>query len=431
MANALAEEHHVVVVDYDPERLEKVRFESDVMTYEGSGVDLDVLRDVEVAQADMVIASTSDDQTNILICSTAKALSKDTFTIARVAETGYLTIWSRVKEAFNADLIVGSNDLTAHGIVRIAGLRTARHVELFAGGKVEMAELKIPPGSPIAGRTVKDTRLAENVNLAAVLDGDELEVIHGGTCLRPNTRLVVIGQPDGVQKFSREISPIAEKRQISRIVILGGGEIGYQTARLLEQQNIRPKLVEWDRGRANFLAENLPGTIVLQNDATDPDFLRREGVPDTEILVSAMRPDDRNLLTALMGKRLGAERSVSVVHNAKYEPFFVDSGVDVTLNPRREVIEEILRYTRRGGVKKISFVGHHRGEVVEIELSPESPLVGRPLKESAKDLPQEIVIGAVSREGRIIIPRGDTVLKAADHLVIFADTNVIEALETI
>ena len=432
VAYALAEDHEVIVVDKNPDRLDSVRSETDVLTYEGDGAKVDVLKTAEVQSADLVIGSTSDDQSNILICSTARALSSDAFTIARVAETEYLSTWSQLREAFNVDFMVGADHLTARNIVEVVGLPTARNVEHFGEGRVVMAEFTIPEASPIAGQTVQELRLSNGVNLVAVFNDQQMEIVRGTTCLRPGSRVLVIGRPSQVEQFAGTLTPKARVREARRIMILGGGEIGYQTARMLEQRGLQPCLVEKDPDRARTLAQELPDTLVLQNDATDPKFLKREGVADADLVVSALTPDERNLLTSTLSRDLGADRVLSVVHRNVYESVFTSSGIDTTVNPRREVIEEILRHTRVRGVEKITFVERDRGEVVEVKLTAESPLVGRPLQDAVQDVPHNFVLGAVVREGEALIPRGKTVLEPRDHLVMFVDADVsAEVLEAI
>ncbi|MFO8098541.1 MAG: Trk system potassium transporter TrkA [Salinibacter sp.] len=422
VAHALSEDHEVIVVDKNPDRLDTLRAEADVLTYEGNGANIDVLKEAGVQSADFVVGSTSDDRSNILICSTAQALHEETFTIARVAETEYLATWSQLRGAFNIDFMVGADHLTARGIVEVTGFPTARDVEYFGDGRVVMAEFTIPDESPVAGQTVQSLQLENGVTLVAVFDDEHMEIVRGTTSLRPGLRLLVIGKPKQVERFGGRLTSEARLKQTRHVVILGGGEIGYQTARLLEQRGLEPRLVEMNPDRARVLAQELPNTLVLENDATNPKFLRREGVPDADLVVSAIRPDERNLLASVLSRDLGADQVLSVVHNGAYESAFTRSGIDATINPRREVIEEILRHTRQQGVEKITFVEQDRGEVVEVELASDSPLVGRPLQESVGEIPHNFVIGAVLRDEDIITPRGKTVLESRDHLVLFVDT---------
>lgn len=432
VAHSLAEDHEVIVVDKDPERLESIRAEADVLTYEGDGAKIDTLKAAKIQDADLVIGSTSDDRSNILICSTARALNDDAFTIARVAETEYLATWSQLREAFNVDFMVGADHLTARSIVEVAGLPTAQDVEYFGNGRVVMAEFGIPEDSPVAGKSVEALRLNEGVTLVAVFDDDEMEVVRGSTILRAGIRLLVIGRPSQVEQFGGKLTPETRLKKARHVIILGGGEIGFQTARLLEQRGLEPRLIEQDSDRARVLAQELPDTMVLENDATDPEFLRRAGVSDADLVVSALTPDERNLLASVLSRELDAGRVLSVVHRGMYESAFTFSGIDATVHPRREVIEEILRHTRKRGVEKITFVENDRGEVIELELATESPFVGRPLAETASEVPHNFVVGAVLRNETVLTPRGQTILEAGDHLVLFVGTEeadeVLDAL---
>jgi trk system potassium uptake protein TrkA len=331
-----------------------------------------------------------------------------------------------LREAFNVDYMVGADHLTARNIVEVVGLPTARNVEYFGEGRVVMAEFTIPEESPVANETVETLQLSDGINLVAVFDDDNMEIVRGGTRLCPGTRLLVIGRPDQVEQFAGTLTPKTHVQQARRIMILGGGEIGYQTARMLEQRGLEPRLVEKDPDRAQALAQELPNTLVLQNDATEPAFLRREGAADADLVVAALTPDERNLLTSTLCRDLGAERVLSVVHRNVYESVFTSSGIDTTINPRREVIEEILRHTRERGIEKITFVERERGEVLEVELSADSSFVGRPVKESVLDMPPQFVLGAVIRGDEVIVPRGETILEEKDDLVLFVDAEKAE-----
>jgi trk system potassium uptake protein TrkA len=426
VAKGLDEQHEIVVIDHDPDKLDRLRYAADVMTYEGNGADIDVLEEAGTSDADMIIASTDDDRTNILVCGTARALNEEIFNVARVAETGYLKAWRHSHQAFNVDLMVGSDHLAARKIVGVGLQQSAQDVEYFGEGEVEMAEFNVSPESSLVGRAVKDLKVHGGLRLAAVFDDQGLEVVRGDTTIEEGDRLLVIGRADAVAEFGDELGD--EETDVSRVFILGGGEIAYQTAQLMQRHGIKPKIVEWDRERAEFLAKNLADSFVLHNDATDPEFLQEEGLSRAHLVVSALRPDERNLMCSQLAQHLGAEQIISVVHDSKYTSMFESCGIPTTVNPRKEVIEEILRHTRARYFEKIEFVAEHRGEVVELELGAESPLLGGPLSETASDLPGAMVIGAVYREGETLIPTGDTELQAGDDLVIFVASDTVDEL---
>jgi trk system potassium uptake protein TrkA len=371
----------------------------------------------------MVIASTDDDETNIVVCSTAKAIS-DAFTIARVKNVEYLRTWERSRKAFGIDFMVCTNLLSAESIVRVVGLPAARDVDPFAGGQVQMAEFEVAPDSPVADQTVQEADRYDSLTFAAILRDGNVEIPSGETVIRPKDRVVVIGSPGSVQGFAREVAPEESPGTAEEVVIVGGSEIGYHVARLLEGRGFSPRLIEQDSERARECAESLPGTVVMESDATDIAFMEREHVGDADMVVSALDSDEKNLLVSLLAHRLGVERTVAVIDNTAYVDLFETVGVDVGVSPREVVAEEITRFTREGGAENVALIESDRAEVLEIEIDDESVLAGRPIRESVADLPQGVVIGAITRDREFVTPRGDTTIRAGDHVVLFVDAAV-------
>ncbi|WP_049981092.1 Trk system potassium transporter TrkA [Halolamina rubra] len=419
IAADLSDAHDVVIVEQDPDRVEELNYSLDVLAVEGDGTNVSTLDEVDVADADMVIASTDDDETNIVICSTVKAVS-DAFTIARVKNTEYLETWRRSTTAFGIDFMVCTYLQAAESIVRVVGLPAARDADLFADGRVEMAEFDVGPGSPLSGQTVAEADTYDSLTFAALVRDEEMLIPTGGTDIQAGDRLVVIGTPRSVRSFAGDVAP--EEGVLSgEVVIIGGSEIGYHVARMLSERGISARLIEQDPDRARWLAEKLPDTMVMETDATDIEFLEREHVGDAEVVVAALDSDEKNLLASLLAERVGAERSVAVIDQADYVDLFEAVGIDVGVNPREVVAEEITRFTRDGGAENVALIENGRAEVLEIEITADSPLVGEPIRESIQSLPSDVVIGAITRGGEYVVPRGETVIQSGDHVVLFVD----------
>jgi trk system potassium uptake protein TrkA len=423
IASDLHDQHEVVVIERDPERAEELTYSMDVLTVQGDGTSVDTLEEAGVAKADMVIASTDDDETNIVACSTVEVLS-DAFTIARVKNIEYLRTWERDNAAFGVDFMVCTNLLTAAAIVRVIGLPAARDVERFAEGRVQMAEFEITEGSPVVDQSVQEADRFDSLTFAAVIRNDHVEIARGDTRIQAGDRAVVIGSPESVQDFGEAVNPEESTGTDEEVVVVGGSEIGYHVARLLEQRGFSPRLIENDADRARELAEDLPKTVVMEHDATDIEFLEREHVDEADVLVAAMESDERNLLVSLLGKRVGTKRTVAVIDTTPYVDLFEAVGVDVGISPREVVAEEISRFTREGGAESVALIESNRAEVLEIEVDADSLLAGRPIIEAAADLPEGVVIGALTRNGETIAPRGDTVVEVGDHVVVFVDAAV-------
>lgn len=424
IAASLADTHEVVVIDRDRDRVESLTYSLDVLAIEGDGANVGTLRDATIADADLLIASTDDDETNIVTCGTAETLG-DAFAISRVKNTQYLDTWRGAPEgAFGVDFMVCTVLLAAQSIVRVIGLPAAQDVDSFADGAVRMAQFEVPTDSPVAGQTVQEADRFEALTFAAIVRDDDIVVPRGETGIESGDDLVVIGRPKSVRQFGAAISP--ESGGPRDIVIVGGSEVGYHTARLLEEREFHPRLVERDPERARYLAEHLPDTTVLESDATDRQFLERENVGEADVVVAALENDEQNLLASLLAKRVGADRTVAVTEAGEYVELFETVGVDVAINPREETAEEITRFTREQRAENVAIIQGDRAEVLEIEIDSDSVLVERPIRESIRDLPDGVVIGAITRDGAYIIPRGDTVIEEDDHVIVFVRGGAVD-----
>ncbi len=426
IAGNLAADHNVVVIDIDPDRADQLKYELDVMTLAGDGASLGTLESAGIDDADMFIASTDDDRTNLVACETAKTIA-DPFTIARTKNVGYLRTWEVTESAFGVDFMVSSDLLSAENIVDVVGLPAAIDVDPFAGGIVQMAEFEIKPASPVTGQTIAEADRFESLTFAGLFRDDEIVLPRGDTVIEAGDRAVVIGSPESVQAFANDLAPETTPDEADEIVIIGGSEIGYQTARLLEKRGLSPRLIEQDPDRARWLAEELPGTLVMEHDATDTDFLAREHVDEADIVVAALDSDERNLLVSVLAKRLGTDRVVAVVDNGEYVTLFEEIGIDVAINPRQVTAEEIIRFTYGGVAENVAVLEDDRAEVLEIQLTDASDLIGRPIEEIVADIDADLVFGAITRNRELIAPRGDTELLAGDHVIVFLESSFVEA----
>ncbi|WP_293032220.1 Trk system potassium transport protein TrkA, partial [Natronococcus sp.] len=315
--------------------------------------------------------------------------------------------------------------LAAQTIFRISGLPAAQDVNMFAGGLVRMAEFEIGPDSPVADLSIQEADCYDSMTFAAIFREGEMIVATGESIIHSGDRVVVIGSPDSVKGFASDITTPGRSEN-REIVIIGASEIGFQTAREFEDHGYEPRLIEQDHDRAREVAEALPNTMVMESDATDTDFLVREHIDEADLVVAALDGDEKNLLVSLLAKRLGVDRTIAVIENLQYAELFEQVGIDVAINPREETSEEIIRFTHAGHTEKIAMVEHDRAEVIEVEVSEDSALTGRPIAEAAAEFPDGVVIGAISRRGELITPRGTTVVEPGDHVVLFVDATVLD-----
>jgi trk system potassium uptake protein TrkA len=288
-----------------------------------------------------------------------------------------------------------------------------------------MTEFQIPPESPVVGQTVEEADRFDSLTFAGVFrDGGGTIIPRGDTVIEAEDAVVVIGSPAHIREFSAEIAP--EQDGPSDVVIVGGGEIGLQTARLLTERGFAPRLVEQDPDRARVLAERLPDTTVLENDATDREFLERENVGNADVVIAALENDQQNLLASLLAKRVGAERAIAVVDTAGFPDLFEAVGVDVAVSPRAATAAEITRFTRARHAENVAILEADEAEVLELKVTPDGDIADRTVRAVADDFPAHAVIGAIARDGHLVTPRGDTRIEAGDHLIVFGEPDKLE-----
>ena len=425
IAARLAPVHDVVIVDVDPEVVDRLTYSLDVLTIEGDGSSLGTLREAGIADSDMLIACTDDDETNLVTCGTASTAS-DTFTIARVRNVKFLETWENFRGAFGVDVMLATNVLTAASIARVIDLPAALDVDLFAEGIVQTAEFAITEESPIANRTVAEADQWEALTFAALVRDGAVTIPSGETVIERGDKVIVIGGPASVEAFAESAAPDDASKDVDDIVIIGGSDLGYQTAALLVQRGFRPQLVERDANRARELAEELPSVSVLEQDGTDIEFLMDEHVGQADVVITALGSDEKNFFVALLSKNLGVNRAIAIVENGSYTAFFEQTGVDVAINPREETSEEIIRQMQEREVENLSIIEERQAGVLEVEVDEESVLTNRPIRESVAGLPSGVVVGAIARNGELVVPRGDTVVAPGDHVVLFVEVDAID-----
>jgi trk system potassium uptake protein TrkA len=169
----------------------------------------------------------------------------------------------------------------------------------------------------------------------------------------------------------------------------------------------------------------------MESDATNLEFLEREHIGDADMLIAALDSDEKNLLVSLLARRLGVERTVAVIDTTAYVELFETVGIDVGVSPREVVAEEITRFTREGGAENVALIESDKAEVLEIEVTAESVLVGRTIREAVAELPEGVVIGAITRDREFIVPRGNTRVEVGDHVVVFVETDVSDQVSSL
>jgi len=225
IAENLSPDNEVTIIDIDPDRAENLKYKLDVLTLDGDGTYLSIQEAANIESADMVIACTDSDTTNLVGCGTAKTLG-DPFTIARTKELEYLRTWEQDSSAFGVDFMVCTDLLTAEDIVRVIGLPAAIDVDQFAKGAVQMVEFELKDGSPVTGQTIQEADRFESLTFMGIFRNGSMIFPRGDTVIEPGDRIVVVGSPESVQLFASDVAPEATPNKADEIVIVGGSEVG-------------------------------------------------------------------------------------------------------------------------------------------------------------------------------------------------------------
>ena len=425
VVEALHDEHELTVIDLDEERLAAVSQRYDVATIEGNGASRRVLSAAGITEADLLIACTSRDESNIVAAMISKGCSYRTTTVVRTTNPEYLEVWREGQ--LDVDFIVSSEVETAYAISRTIGVPTARQTDVFADGQVQLVEFDVTGKADPAllGVPLREAEaIPPDSRIAAIIRGDQVVIPRGDETIQPDDRIVVIGSPQAAQAWGELLAP--GTRKVTDVVIFGAGRAGTAIARLLLEQGIGVRLIEASRERARLVAADLEGARVYHATGFDPDFLERERIADAQVCIFAMREDMKNHFAAMLAKVHGARFAIAVVHDAPSVEVFEAAGIDVTVNPRQITAEEIVRFAHDPRTQQVVMLEGDRFEVLDITTRPGSEYAGMRFK----DMPiRGALIGAIVRDGRAVFPRSDDVLRTGDRVIVFTESRRVNEVE--
>jgi trk system potassium uptake protein TrkA len=418
LAKALAPQHHVFIIDHDPAVAEPLG-NLDVQFVLGSATSAGVLRRAQVEQADLLIACTGLDEVNIVSCSLANSLGKPE-TICFVSKDDFLrptASGESLREHFGIDRIVWPEAQLADDIERIIAVPGAIDAEAFAGGRIRLVEYKLQSSSPLTGRPIADLHLPRGALIVAVKHGDRFFIPHGATRLSPNDKIVVMGAPAAMREVQSRVVGDANRRDQAMVTIIGGGDVGFRLAQRLDQQaNVDLRVLERDPARGELIAAKLERSLVLNGDGTDLELLESEQIGRSEVLVSVIDNDERNLLASLLGRQLGVRKIITRVSKPANLRLFERVGIDVALSARGAAVAAVRHQIEGGKASLLAVLEEGQARVLEIEVpSNFEPAALRILK-----APPDSIVGAILRGGNAIVPRGEDVIEPGDRLIVFA-----------
>jgi trk system potassium uptake protein TrkA len=422
LAEHLASEaNDITVVDTDQDRLRALGDRLDIRTVHGRGSFPTVLRQAGADDADMLVAVTSSDETNMVACQVAYTLFQTPTKIARVRESAYLTRSGLfANAAIPVDVLISPEQVVTHYIKRLIEYPSALQVIDFAGGKVQMVAVKAYYGGPLVGQQLRQLRThMPNVDtrVAAIFRRDRPIIPQGDTVIEADDEVFLIAAKADIRAVMGEMRRLDESYK--RIVIAGGGQIGERLAEAIENR-YQVKIIEMNPARCRHLSDTLNNTVILQGSSSDRDLLMEENIDNADLFLALTNDDEANIMSSLLAKRLGAKKVMTLINNPAYVDLVQGGEIDVAVSPQLATIGTLLAHVRRGDIVSVHSLRRGAAEAIEIVAhgdAKSSKVIGKAIMHI--NLPPGTTIGAITRADQVIIAHDSTVIESGDHVVMF------------
>jgi trk system potassium uptake protein TrkA len=425
IARELASERNAVtVVDVSPHLIDHVTTNLDVRGVVGHGSHPDVLEQAGARDAEMIIAVTFSDEVNMIACQVAHSIFEVPTKIARVRSQNYLDpSWSDLfsSQHLPIDVVISPELEVGRAILRRLETPGAFDTIPFADGQVRVIGVRLQDDCPVV-----DTPLAQLTELFPTLKAKVVGVKREQRLFVPRAAdQLAVGDDVYVAADAGQTERVLdifgkEETRARRVVIVGGGNIGVYVAQMLEAApGVRVRMIEADKTKAEWAAERLKKTTVLNGDGLNPEILREAGTEDAEVIVSLTNDDKVNVLSASLAKHEGARRAVCLVNERTYLALKEALGVDVFVDPRVTTVSTILQHVRKGRITGLQAIEEGEAEVIEGVLLDTSPIAGKALGKAG--LSDGVAVGAVVRGDEVVIPGGGFVFNVGDRVILFAE----------
>ncbi|MBT4588191.1 MAG: Trk system potassium transporter TrkA [Rhodospirillaceae bacterium] len=427
------EDNEVTVVDQSAELTRKISDTLDVKAINGFASHPNVLAQAGAADADMLIAVTQADEVNIVACQVAHSLFDVTTKIARIRQQGYLEDkWANLysRDHVPIDVVISPELEVARAVANRLQSPGAFDMISLVDDKVKLTGVRCGEDCPVVNTPLRQlTQLFPDLNIVIVgIVRDNTAIIPtADDHMVPGDEVYFVVDSTHVDRAMATFGH--EESEARRMVIFGGGNIGEFLAGEIETNHpsVNLKVVENNKKRAEQVARGLKRSVVLQGSVLDMDILEEANVASAETVVAVTNDDETNIMASLLAKRMGSQRAITLINSATYVPLTPSLGIDVVVSPRNITVSTILQHVRRGRIHSVHTIRDGFGEIIEAEAMETSSLVGMPLKEA--ELPDNVLVGAVVRDGEVIVPRSDTIVQVHDRVVLFAAAEAVREVE--
>jgi trk system potassium uptake protein TrkA len=425
-------DNEVTVVDSNESVLRDLQSRIDVRTVAGNASYPAVLEAAGIADTDILVALTSSDEVNMVACEIANALYRTPTKIARIRAPEYTSQEKLFADgALAVDAWISPEQLVTEYVERLIHNPGALQIVDFADGRVSLVGMLARRGGLLVGqqvRTLKDHMPNADARIAAVYRNARFIEPDGETVVEEGDEIFFVAAREHIQRMMNEITRAEDK--VRKVIIAGGGNIGFRLARLLEK-HYQVKLIERDPERARRVSERLEGTIVLQGDAQDEELLIEENIDSTDVFAAVTNSEEANVLSAMLAKRLGARKVLALINRPTYGELMENRSIDIAVSPQTVTIGSLLAHVRKGDVVRVHSLRRGSAEALETVVHgtrDKSRVIGRRIEEL--DLPNGAVIVALVRSERVMIAHHDTQIEPEDHIIMFlSDRRQIDAVQ--
>jgi trk system potassium uptake protein TrkA len=432
------ERNDVTVVDTSGESLADLQERFDLRTIVGSATSITTLEAAGAADADILIAVTASDEVNLAACLLAHRRFNIPKRIARFRSSQWVLNPDLLsEEGFAVDVAISPEQTVTDYLIKLIEIPEALQVLEFAQGLISLLAVKADSESPLVGHPVRDLR--EHLphiesRIVAIFRGGSAILPDGDTLVEADDEVFFVASTDHIRQVTKELR--REDRPVKRMMIAGGGNIGLRVARGVSSF-MTPKIIEGNRARCDFLAQDLNGkALVLYGDTTDEELLAQENVGSMDLFLALTNDDENNIMSALLAKKMGARRVIALINRRAYAELMEGGRIDVAITPSHATIGELLKYVRRGDVAAVHSLRRGAAEALEVVAHGDkatSKVVGRRIEELG--LPAGANIGALVRgmgtpEAQVLMAHHDTMIEGDDHLIVFVtDKRMIPKVE--
>ncbi|GAW95471.1 Trk system potassium transporter TrkA [Colwellia marinimaniae] len=420
--NLVGENNEICIVDIDGEKLRELQDKMDLKVVIGQGCHPDVLKEAGGEDADMVIAVTNDDATNMITCQICSSLFNTPKKIARIRSNQILKYAEQLfhKKHIPVDHIIAPEQLVTRDIARLIDYPGALQVLEFASGKVSLVAVKAYYGGLLVGHALsalKDHIPNVDTRVAAIYrNGKPIRPL-GTTVIEADDEVFFIAASIHIRAVMNELQKL--EPAYKRIMIAGGGNIGAGLARILEK-NHQVKLIERSQKRAEQLTSELNNTLVFVGDSSDQELLMEENIDQFDLFIAVTNDDEANIMSSLLAKRLGVRKTMVLIQRDAYIDLVHGSTIDIAISPQQATISALLTHVRRGAIDNVYSLRGGAAEAIEIVAKGDeksSKVVGRAIKNIK--LPPGVTIGAIVRGSEVLIAHSNTLIHEEDHVILF------------